>query len=71
MANSPESLERYTKLCEQIRKGTPPALVIAGPDPTVADILVASWGHAQVHYLRPDGIPVPGSVEVRVEGDGN
>ena len=56
---TPESLAEYHRLVQEWLAG--PAAVSnsedEAPDPSVDEILVAFWRHAEVHYRTPDGEP--------------
>src|SRR5262245_56959647 len=57
--NSPESKAEYDRLIGEwlaAGRGRPKAEGPPDPaDPTVAEVLVAFWRHAEVHYRDPDG----------------
>ena len=59
--NSPESKTEYDRLVAEWlaggRRSSPPpsAPPVAGPN--VAELILAFWRHAQIHYRHPDGTP--------------
>jgi integrase len=59
--NSPESRETYDRLiADWLRSGRraqEPDASRPRPDCTVAEMILAFWRHAEVHYRHPDGTP--------------
>ncbi len=62
--DSPESREKYRRVLAEWLAGSGPPLPKApstppdeSPAPSVAEMVLAYWGHAQIHYRRPDGSP--------------
>jgi integrase len=59
--DSPESREKYRRVVAEWLATSLPAPVPAGaipaPSPSVAEVILAFWRHAQQHYRGPDGMP--------------
>jgi integrase len=54
--DSPESRQAHARICAELAAAPTPAVVShPGASPTVDQILLAFWTHAQQHYRRPDG----------------
>ncbi len=54
--NTPESRAEYGRLISELAAGAPAGQVAGRPDvPTVDQVLLAFWRHAERHYRRPDG----------------
>lgn len=57
--NSPESWDEYHRLVKEhmSNPSVPPPAGGTGGGPTISEVIVAFWGHAEGHYRAPDGSP--------------
>src|SRR4051794_26617315 len=61
---SRESHEAYARLIAEFSRDTPaPPTPSSGP--TVADLILRFWSHAQNYYRRPDGSPTGEHLNIR------
>src|SRR5262249_52545510 len=60
--DSPESGQKYYRVLAEWKAtgsapGPAPASASAADTPTVAELILRFWGHAERHYRRADGTP--------------
>lgn len=56
---TPESRTEFARVVAELDTSPMPGQVIspAAPSPSVDELLLAFWRHAEQHYRRPDGTP--------------
>lgn len=61
---SRESREAYSRLIAEFSRDSPVPVAPTG-GPTVAEVILAFWSHAQVYYRHPDGTPTGEHLVIR------